>query len=209
MKYISLNWTLALKFSIGKKKRMRDCRILMAHDCISNMPLVNPGPANRISVVYQNVQGLIPFSNLTDNCPNLDVTKITELQFNVSVNKPDVILLNETWLKSSILDSEIFDVEAYKVFRLDRSQKAHPPDPHDPKKFRKYGGGVLIAIKTQLVVQTNYIELKSKSEFLAVEFKLNDSTKIIIATCYRVGTLGYTNLNEISKSIKTIIRKRG
>ena len=35
MKYISLNWTLALKFSIGKKKRMRDCRILMAHDCIT------------------------------------------------------------------------------------------------------------------------------------------------------------------------------
>ena len=33
MKYIGLNWTLALKFSIGKKKRMRDCRILMAHDC--------------------------------------------------------------------------------------------------------------------------------------------------------------------------------
>ena len=86
----------------------------------------------------------------------------------------------------------------------------HPPDPRDPKKFRKYGGGVLIAIKTQfLVVQSNYIELKSKSEFLAVEFKLNDSTKIVIATCYRVGTLGYTNFNEISKSIRTLIRKRG
>ena len=36
MKYISLNWTLALKFSIGKKKRMRDCRILMARDCKYN-----------------------------------------------------------------------------------------------------------------------------------------------------------------------------
>ena len=34
MKYISLNWTLALKFSIGIKKRMHDCRILMAHDCM-------------------------------------------------------------------------------------------------------------------------------------------------------------------------------
>ena len=34
MKYTSLNWTLALEFSIGKKNRMRDCRILMAHDCI-------------------------------------------------------------------------------------------------------------------------------------------------------------------------------
>ena len=33
MKYVSLNWTLALKFSIGKKNRMRDCQILMAHDC--------------------------------------------------------------------------------------------------------------------------------------------------------------------------------
>ena len=32
MKYISLTWTLALKFSIRKKKRMRDCRIVMAHD---------------------------------------------------------------------------------------------------------------------------------------------------------------------------------
>ena len=78
-----------------------------------------------------------------------------------------------------------------------------------PKKFGKYGGGVLIAIKTQLVVQSNYIELRSKSEFLAVEFKLNDSTKIVITTCYRVGTLGYTNFNEISKSIRTLIRKRG
>ena len=34
MKYISLNWTLVLKFSVGNKKIMRDCRILMAHDCI-------------------------------------------------------------------------------------------------------------------------------------------------------------------------------
>ena len=38
MKYISLNWTLASKFSIGKKKRMRDCRILMAHDCTRFSP---------------------------------------------------------------------------------------------------------------------------------------------------------------------------
>ena len=40
MKYISLNWTLALKFSIGKKKRMRDCRILMAHDCTFNERII-------------------------------------------------------------------------------------------------------------------------------------------------------------------------
>ena len=43
MKYISLNWTLAFKFSIGKKKRMRDCRILMANDS---------------SVMYENIKNI-------------------------------------------------------------------------------------------------------------------------------------------------------
>ena len=75
---------------------------------MSNMSLLNPGPANTLSVVYQNVQGFIPFSNLSDNCPNLDVNKIAELQLNVSVNKPDIIIINETWLKSSNLDSKYF-----------------------------------------------------------------------------------------------------
>ena len=37
---------------------------------------------------------------------------------------------------------------------------------------------------------------------------MNDNSKIIIATCYRVGTLGNSNLNEISKSIKKLVRKR-
>ena len=60
-----------------------------------------------------------------------------------------------------------------------------------------------------MVVDSNYIELKSKAEFLAIELKLTDNSKVIIATCYRVGTLGHSNLNEISKSIRTLIRKRG
>ena len=77
------------------------------------------------------------------------------------------------------------------------------------KKFRQYGGGVLIAIKNELVIQSKHIQLKSKAEFLAVELKLNDNSKIIIATCYWVGTLGNSYLNEISKSIKTLVRKRG
>ena len=75
---------------------------------MSSISLLNPGPANTLSVVYQNVQGLIPFSNLADNCPNLDVTKLAEIQSIVSVNKPDIIILNETWLKSSYLTQKFF-----------------------------------------------------------------------------------------------------
>ena len=175
---------------------------------ISNTSMLNPGPTNTVSVFYQNIQGLIPFSNLADNCPNLDVTKVAELQCSINLNKPDIIILNETWLISSILDTEIFSTETYKVFRLDRSKATHPPDPSNPKKFRQYGGGVLIAIRNQLVIQSEHVQLKCKAEFLAIELKLNDNSKIIIATCYRVCTLGNSNLNEISKSIKKLVRKR-
>ena len=137
------------------------------------------------------------------------MTKIAELQCSINLNKPDIIILNETWLKSSILDTEIVSAEVCNVFRLDRSKATHPPDPSNPKKFRQYGGGVLIAIRTHLVIQNRYIQLKCKAEFLAIELKLNDNSKIIIAPCYQVGTLGNTNLSEVSKSIKTLVRKRG
>ena len=78
---------------------------------MSNTSLLNPGPESKVSVVYQNVQGLIPFSNLVDKCPNLDVTKIAEFQSCISLNKPDIIILNESWLKDSVLDSEIINLE--------------------------------------------------------------------------------------------------
>ena len=51
---------------------------------IINPNLLNPGPNThssvpKFSVYYQNVQGLIPFSNLGDDTPYLDRTKILEL----------------------------------------------------------------------------------------------------------------------------------
>ena len=74
-----------------------------------------------ISVYYQNVQGLIPFGNLSEKHPILYNTKISELHAYVYRFNPDVIILNETWLKPSILDSEIFPTNKYTLFRLDRS----------------------------------------------------------------------------------------
>ena len=55
-----------------------------------------------ISVYYQNVQGLIPSGSLSAKHPILDTTKISELHANVYKFNPDVIILNETWLKPSI-----------------------------------------------------------------------------------------------------------
>ena len=71
-----------------------------------------------------------------------------EFQAFVFENAPDLIILNETWLKPSISSSEILPGKSYKIFRIDRSTETHPPDLDNPKKFKKSGGGVLIAVKS-------------------------------------------------------------
>ena len=59
-------------------------------------------------------------------------------------------MFNETWLKKSVGDREVIEDPVYKVYRLDRSNVSHPPDPDNPNKYRKYGGGVLIAFRTDI-----------------------------------------------------------
>ena len=64
----------------------------------------NPGPHNKkdLSVIYQNAQGLIPFSHLGNEHPILNDAKILELNHYMQNFTPDVVILNETWLKPSI-----------------------------------------------------------------------------------------------------------
>ena len=121
---------------------------------------------------------------------------------------PDVVVLNETWLKPSILSNEILANGMYNTFRLDRSIDTHPIDKCNPKKFRKNGGGVLIVVHSQLSVTTRIIPLKCMAEMLALELIFENNTKIIIATCYRVGTLGLENADEILKALKVLSRKK-
>ena len=154
------------------------------------------------------VQGLIPFSQLSKKYPNVDNTKISELHAYIYDKKPDVIVLNETWLKNTILDDEILHSNLYKMFRCDRTEESHPPDVNDPNKFRRNGGGVLIAISYSLRVSSNNINLKCKAEMLAIEIILDDGSKIVISTCYRMGTLGTSNYNEIANVLQKLLRKK-
>ena len=189
-----------------------NCKVAQIYELMHIFTSDKPGPSPRgssknLSVFYQNVQGLIPFSSLPDPHPNLDRTKIFELQAYISKNIPDIVILNETWLKPTFLNSELFS-DAYDIFRLDRSPKSHPPDPLDPKKFRRNGGGVLIAFNNNLSLRTKMIPVKCTAELLAVELTLPDCTKIIITTCYRVGTLGVANCNQIMQTLNKLRRKK-
>ena len=183
---------------------------------ICNPSVCNPGPdtsvqfktSSGLSVFYQNVQGLIPFSNLAEDHPQLDYNKIFELNAYINSRIPDIIILNETWLKPSILDSEIFPPDKYVIHRLDRSEKTHPIDPLNPKKYRRNGGGVLIAINISLSIESKTIPTNCSAELLAIELALPNKTKIILTTCYRVGTLGMSNCSEILSTLGRLSRKK-
>ena len=113
---------------------------------ICNPSMLNPGPNNGIKVMYQNVRGFVPSSGLSKSTMPLNEEKTLEFQSKIFNDKPDVIVLTETWLSKEHLDNEILPDSYYKIFRRDRSKRSHPPDPDDDRKYRTKGGGVLIAV---------------------------------------------------------------
>ena len=168
---------------------------------IANPSMLNPGPDN-ISVFYQNTQGLIPFSQLNSKHPTLDQSKIYEINAHIAEAEPDVILLSETWLKKSVLNSQIIQSSNYNVYRNDRSQVSHPPDSNNPNKYRKNGGGVLIAVRSDIQAEVKRLTVRKGSEMAALELVIGDN-KFIFCVVYRVGTLGLENHASIASTIKS------
>ena len=175
---------------------------------VSNTSLLNPGPTKKFSILYQNVRGFIPFRHLGESHPPLDVTKVMEFQSYVVDKKPDLVVLNETWLSKSHLDNEILPSEAYKIFRLDRSEKSHPVDPVNPNKFKRNGGGVLIAVRVDAEVESRIVKSTCKAEILSVRLDFGSKNVLCVSTCYRVGTLGSSNCSEIQKHLNTISKTK-
>ncbi|KAL5262702.1 hypothetical protein ACHWQZ_G008188 [Mnemiopsis leidyi] len=153
--------------------------------------------------------GLIPFGELNNSHPMIDTTKVLEVSTYLNEAKIDIAILNETWFKSSIVDSEFLHPDRYKIFRSDRSTRTHPPDLSNPTRFRRNGGGVLIAVRADLELSSKEVRLKDGAEILAVEFRTSTGIKFVICTCYRVGTLGSVNHEIIIESLKTLLRRRG
>ena len=173
-----------------------------------NTSIKNPGPTKNLSVLYQNVQGLIPVSELKEENPLLNENKLLELQAYVYHHSPDIVVLNETWLKSTINDNEIFPPESYKIFRRDRSPESHPPDPNNPIKFKRNGGGVLIAVKSSLDLTSKRVNIECKAEVLTLEITLNNKTKLCLSTLYRVGTLGARNQQALQEYYSSLLKNR-
>ena len=93
------------------------------------------------------------------------MTKLYELHGHIFTTKPYVIIPNETWLKKSILDTQVLP-QNYKIWRVDRTGITHPWDPSHPRKFRENGRGVLIAHRTDIYVEITEVGvIKGRQKF--------------------------------------------
>ena len=197
---------LALKnlfLNIFKSKLIYVFSLAIMLILIANPSINNPGP-RKLSIVYNNVQGFINMKDLKLKSPPLNMTKVHEMNGYIFAEKPDIVILNETWLKKPILSKQVFP-ENYKVLRLDRSIKTHPFDPKQPKKFRKDGGGVLIAHKSDLKMKSQkFKKIRAQAELLSVIFNTECGQSFTISTFYRVGTLGIENFEEVHKYIVSL-----
>ena len=173
----------------------------------------NPGPLNNLNVLYGNVEGFVDLSSKSAY-PGLFKNKVSDFQCHLFHTKPDIVVLNETWLMSHILDSEIFPNKSYKVFRRDRSKFSHPMDPKNKNKFKTTGGGVLLAFRSDLELKATEFEISNanggaaKAEILSVVFRSGTGPKVCISTLYRVGTLGEENLNEVNRHLRAIAKNK-
>ena len=184
---------------------------------ISNTSILNPGPKNQhnqqkvtnISVLYHNARAFMSFDpKLPNNPPILNISKVIDFQAYIFQHEPDIIIINESWLNSTINSNEILPNQSYKVFRLDRSSKTHPFDISKPKKFRKNGGGVLIAVRNNLDIRSTKVESNFKAEILSIVLSMSNRKKICISTCYRVGSLEAENHCEIDKHLRNISKRK-
>ena len=177
---------------------------------LANLSLLNPGPEKlqALNCFFQNVQGFVTLNSISKPFPDLCITKILEFQAYVFENAPDIIILNEIWLKPSISNIEILPGKSYKIFRVDRSLESHPPDPDDPKKFKRNGGGVLIAVKNSLNLSPKLISSSVRAEIISLELTLLNRQKYSFCTLYRVGTLGNLNAKEVETHFTRIFSSR-
>lgn len=113
----------------------------------------------RINIYYQNVRGLR--------------SKTNNFRLGLLDSDYDIVALTETWLNSSINNSELFSNE-YVVFRRDRDANL---------TGMERGGGVIVGIKRCFVAKRLF-ELETESENMWIKLKLSNNYSVILSIVY-------------------------
>ena len=125
---------------------------------------LNPGPGTHIKGLLLNTRSVKSI--------NRDRNKLVELQSLVSLNSIQLICLSETWLNSTIADSEILSPYCFNVYRKDR---------------HGVGGGVLMAVHTSItsIHRSDLVPRHTgPCDILAVEVRIPKVPKCIFIVVY-------------------------
>lgn len=146
----------------------------------------NPGPDSRLSGLYLNARSLKAFvQSYTD--PSVKICKTAVLQDLVYTGMFDLVCICETWLNDTVLNNEI--LPGYSIFRRDRVSKT--------------GGGVLIAVKSDLHAVRRADLERENTEMVVVEiFTLGKP--LILYTFYRPPDSNNNDLIELNASLRAI-----
>ncbi len=119
--------------------------------------------------------------------------KTAELNVCLEMDNPDVIIGSETWLDSSVNNSEIFP-NTYTVFRKDRPE---------PSANGVYHGGVLIAVKSEFICAQRF-DLDTNCEILWCEMNIIGAKPVLIGSFYRPPNSDRDYLDKLKESIAKI-----
>ena len=111
-----------------------------------------------LNIYYQNARSIY--------------SSVREVSHKILRSSYDIVIFTETWLKANVKDSE-FLLIGYNIFRCDRS-----PLTSDAKK----GGGVLIVVRSNIVVQ-KLVNPDDSLEQLFVLLKF-DNLEVTIGSIY-------------------------
>ena len=172
--------------------------------------IVNPGPGshakayssiNILKVAYCNIQGLIIPSSMGRKEAIFQTNKLLEFQTYLHMQKPDICIVNESWLNEHINSNEIVHENFYKMFRLDRTD-------NDKNKYNKVGGGgVFILVKQGLQIETKLVNIVCEAPIVSIEIKFPDTSKICLSTFYRYGYSSFDMFNSVQQHYRELVRK--
>lgn len=124
-----------------------------------------------------------PLRILNVNCRSV-VNKATELETLLLTHYPDLVTLTETWLNSTVFDSEIIP-PGYNLFRKDRGSK---------------GGGVAVVFKSCLTV----IRMPDIPQVEGLFCKIyHNNIQYVVASIYRPPNSSIEVITELKKYLCT------
>jgi hypothetical protein len=140
--------------------------ILLSGDIATN-PGPNTAPSTGLNVLYLNARSIKAFVSLDDD-PSRKICKMSILQELVYSNDYDVVSICETWLNDSVMSAEI--LTGYNIYRKDRPGRT--------------GGGVLIAVKSDIRSSHRKDLERDNIEFAVVELVKDYNKSVILYTVY-------------------------